>query len=301
MALDCVVFQYGTPGTALPTQYVVKYGDTLVKIAKAHGFADWREIYYHPDNYAFRTKRPDPDKIYPGDVLKIPARGAAIPPGSHPHTAPPPPPGPRGSNGHHFVPHPLALNVPGSRLPESELNYKHPGNVKVRVTLFWVTNCAKIDTSPRVLIARTEEIYRRHGLTLDIIPGRDRTEAHTIEFPDRLIEQEEYNSIRLEAHKRFNDQKSGDGRQRLPIFFCAFRDPDNGLTIEGDWLPYCFVSGNLTADRATMAHEPVHAAGIKGHLRRSDMTRNLMHETTQERSEMVKFQVQTLAGAYFSG
>jgi hypothetical protein len=31
------------------------------------------------------------------------------------------------------------------------------------------------------------------------------------------------------------------------------------------------------------------------------MTKNLMHETTQERSEMLKYQVQTLANGYFSG
>jgi LysM repeat protein len=291
----------------MPAQYVVKYGDTLVKIAKAHGFADWREIYYHPDNNAFRTRRPNPDQIYPGDVLKIPARPWGAPPHTHPQTAPPfpPPPGPRGSNGFHFLPPPPALMVPGSPLPASEQNYKHPGNVKIRVTLFWVTNCVKIESSPRALIARTEEIYSRHGLKLDIVPGRDRTEQHTIKWEDRPIEPDEYNQIRCKAAEQYDDQKSGDKRPRLPVFFCEFNDPEgrasNGLMITGDWLPYVFVSGALTADRATMAHEPLHAAGIAGHIRGNAMTKNLMSETTHERSEMIKYQVQTLANAYFAG
>jgi hypothetical protein len=177
--------------------------------------------------------------------------------------------------------------------------------VKVRVTLFWVTNCVKLESSPRALIAKTEEIYGRHGLKLDIVPGRDRTEQHTIKFEDRPIDPHEYNAIRCKAHEQYNDEKSGDKRPRLPVFFCEFNDPEgrasNGLMITGDWLPYVFVSGALTVDRATMAHEAVHASGIAGHLRRPDMTKNLMHETTQERSEMVKGQVKQLAVAYFAG
>ena len=192
-----------------------------MKIAKDHGFADWREIYYHPDNNAFRTKRPNPDKIYPGDVLNIPARSSAGSPGQLPQSAPAlPPTSPGGSRGVQFVPHPLAFTLPGSRVPESELNYKHPGNVKVRVTLFWVTNCVKIDSSPRALISRTEEIYRRHGLRLDIIPGRDCTDQHTIEFPDRLIEPEDRQDSRR-SPSSVQRSGSGDKRQRLPISFAS--------------------------------------------------------------------------------
>jgi hypothetical protein len=62
--------------------YSVKWGDTLTKIAHAHGFASWKEIYYHDDNWRFRQQRPNPDKIYVGDILMIPDRSPApgIPP-----------------------------------------------------------------------------------------------------------------------------------------------------------------------------------------------------------------------------
>lgn len=55
-------------------QYVVKSGDTLTRIAAREGYASWRDIYYHPDNTAFRKKRPNPDRIFPGDLLMLPGK-----------------------------------------------------------------------------------------------------------------------------------------------------------------------------------------------------------------------------------
>lgn len=56
----------------MSTIHVVKQGDCLYRIAKQYGFADWRTIYDHADNEAFRSKRPNPNVIYPGDELAIP-------------------------------------------------------------------------------------------------------------------------------------------------------------------------------------------------------------------------------------
>jgi hypothetical protein len=287
MSVDCLVVSFGTPSTALSAEYVVKSGDTLVKIAKNHGFADWREIYNHPDNRAFKAKRPNPDKIFPGDVLMIPGRASDVPPLPQSDVA---------GGGFGLARVPLLLNLRGPRASDFDLNFKQPA--RLRVTLFWVTNCVHIDASPQALIAKTEELYAPHGLSLDIVPSRQRTPEHTIQFPDRLIERDEFNAIRLEGHRRFNDQQTGDRRPRLPIFFCEFRDPSNGLTIRGDWLPFNFVSGVLTVDKATMAHEIVHAAGFEGHFRGN--TTNIMADPTHERSEMFKFQVQAVARAYYA-
>jgi hypothetical protein len=52
--------------------HVVKKDETLSSIARTYGFDDWRTIYYHEGNNAFRLKRPDPDVIFPGDELFIP-------------------------------------------------------------------------------------------------------------------------------------------------------------------------------------------------------------------------------------
>ena len=61
----------------MSTPYEVKSGDWLQKIAEAHGFESWRDLYYHADNAAFRQLRPNPDLIYPGDIVMIPGETPA--------------------------------------------------------------------------------------------------------------------------------------------------------------------------------------------------------------------------------
>ena len=59
----------GGGGGAGEQTYTVVSGDTLSKIAKHfYGKADWKPIFE-----ANRDQLDDPDKIYPGQVLKIPA------------------------------------------------------------------------------------------------------------------------------------------------------------------------------------------------------------------------------------
>lgn len=57
--------------------HVVKSGECLSTIAASYGFKNWQTIYDHPDNAAFRTKRPNPNLIYPGDALFIPTKDDA--------------------------------------------------------------------------------------------------------------------------------------------------------------------------------------------------------------------------------
>ncbi len=58
--------------------YTVKSGDTLSRIAAREQYASWRDIYYHPDNAAFRVKRPNPDHIFPGDLLMLPNKAGDV-------------------------------------------------------------------------------------------------------------------------------------------------------------------------------------------------------------------------------
>lgn len=69
--------------------YTVVWGDTLTKIAKNHGFDDWRVIYNHPSNAAFKAKRPNPDKIFVGDVIVIPDLSGSTSPTPPSPSAPP--------------------------------------------------------------------------------------------------------------------------------------------------------------------------------------------------------------------
>jgi N-acetylmuramoyl-L-alanine amidase len=53
-------------------EHVVQQGECLSSIANIYGFKDYRIIYNHPSNASFKSKRPNPNLIYPGDVIVIP-------------------------------------------------------------------------------------------------------------------------------------------------------------------------------------------------------------------------------------
>jgi N-acetylmuramoyl-L-alanine amidase len=52
--------------------YTVVSGDCLSSLAKKAGLSSWKTIYDAPENAEFRKRRPNPDLLYPGDVLFIP-------------------------------------------------------------------------------------------------------------------------------------------------------------------------------------------------------------------------------------
>lgn len=62
----------------MASAYTIQAGDTLVRIAAKFGLDSWKTIYNAPENAAFRTKRPNPDKIFPGDVVMIPGRSGPV-------------------------------------------------------------------------------------------------------------------------------------------------------------------------------------------------------------------------------
>jgi len=47
----------------MSTRYTVRPGDSLSSIASRNGLSSWRDIYDHPDNATFRTRRPNPNLV----------------------------------------------------------------------------------------------------------------------------------------------------------------------------------------------------------------------------------------------
>ncbi|MFO0960013.1 MAG: LysM domain-containing protein [Isosphaeraceae bacterium] len=72
----------------MPRLYTVQRGDSLSTIAARHGFRDWRLIYNFEGNRLFRQRRPNPNLIFPGDVIAIPDTAT---PTAHPAAVPGPP------------------------------------------------------------------------------------------------------------------------------------------------------------------------------------------------------------------
>lgn len=52
--------------------HTVAQGECLSSLAKRHKLQSWRRIYDHPENASFRQAHPNPNVIYPGDVVYIP-------------------------------------------------------------------------------------------------------------------------------------------------------------------------------------------------------------------------------------
>jgi hypothetical protein len=52
--------------------HTVEQGECLSSLAKQHKLWSWRKIYNHPENASFRLARPNPNLIYPGDLVYIP-------------------------------------------------------------------------------------------------------------------------------------------------------------------------------------------------------------------------------------
>ncbi len=56
------------------TQYIVKRGDNLSRIARAHGLKGWKKLWDDPKNEPLRKKRKDPNILRPGDIVMVPGK-----------------------------------------------------------------------------------------------------------------------------------------------------------------------------------------------------------------------------------
>lgn len=54
--------------------YQVKRGDTIVEIARRHGFRQWEPIWKHEKNLELRIARRFPDVLAPGDKIFVPEK-----------------------------------------------------------------------------------------------------------------------------------------------------------------------------------------------------------------------------------
>ncbi|MEW5979677.1 MAG: peptidoglycan-binding protein [Acidobacteriota bacterium] len=56
------------------TQHIVEQGEYLAKIATDHGFTDFKSLWDHPENAELKKKRKNPNILFPGDRVFIPAK-----------------------------------------------------------------------------------------------------------------------------------------------------------------------------------------------------------------------------------
>jgi len=56
----------------MPTRHKVRQGECLASLAARYGIRDWRTIYDDPANDELQELRPNPNVLYPGDIVQIP-------------------------------------------------------------------------------------------------------------------------------------------------------------------------------------------------------------------------------------
>jgi putative peptidoglycan binding protein len=54
--------------------HIVQQGECLSGIAAMYGFRNFRTLYDHPGNSKLRNLRPDPNLLFPGDVVFVPEK-----------------------------------------------------------------------------------------------------------------------------------------------------------------------------------------------------------------------------------
>jgi len=182
--------------------------------------------------------------------------------------------------------------------------YKHPGNVKVRLTLFWTSNVSA-DPAPE-LIDKTEKMLKEHGLSLDVYPAKQKQASMTLPFTDEIVGKDQFQELRMLAHKAYDDK----GKPcRLPVIFCKVQASTGadkcelqGMAVKDTgWLPFVIINVNSSAaDKVTLLHEIGHSANLvhipKG---KDDIVSNFMSYETN-RTDMLRNQVIAIAKAYFS-
>lgn len=63
-------------GNAPQVTHVIQRGESLSAVGRQHGVT-WQQIYFYPLNAGFRSKRPNPNLVHPGDRVFIPQPDAS--------------------------------------------------------------------------------------------------------------------------------------------------------------------------------------------------------------------------------
>ena len=204
----------------------------------------------------------------------------------------------------------LSVDVSDTALPpgyDEVHNYVHPGKVVARVNFFWEVSAADFSLSHYAEVARM--LLLKHGLGLNISPGRGRTENRIIKYNEELSSMDQLHDLMKLVQ--------GTGLaipSWLTVINSRFHPSAHafGLTVKtesdcvGSLGPQCvFIDGgNHSSTGTTLLHEMGHASGL-GHTAGGNAVsaENFMNDPrlgTPTGPDVVASQVKSIAAAYFS-
>ena len=99
-------------------------------------------------------------------------------------------------------------------------NYKHPGSVTVRLTLFWTAG-VKVDPAKKLVDVATK-LLKEHGLGLDVYQTSLKTSAMTLATDKPMPAMSDEFDAQAKVLRMMCHQIYQDARPRLPVIFCPF-------------------------------------------------------------------------------
>jgi hypothetical protein len=181
--------------------------------------------------------------------------------------------------------------------------YVHPGNVKIRLMLFWTSNA---DSDPsQQLVAAADKLLKQHGLALEVRPGAPRQAATTVPYSRVVLTG---NDDQVKEVRQLADKALAGDQSVLPVIFCPFGEVAgattcsvNGVTFKDLGPTFVLINSKVrSADGLTLMHEIGHAAG-REHVPKgsTDIIANFMSNEAN-RTGMLRGQVLAIANAFFA-
>jgi hypothetical protein len=187
--------------------------------------------------------------------------------------------------------------------PTKDTNFRNPRRVKLNIACVYLTNYFKADDQGEV--GQAQKVLDSHNLQLEVWPLQGiKYEGNTLEYPepiphdayDKEVNKTTYRDLLTQARSLINSKVPFS--VYATVIFGQFKHPGIGITPPSMPIttPLCIISPNANPDKMDLLHELGHAADLH---HEDGIAKNFMNQTNG-RSEMMRFQVEQMAKAWYA-
>jgi hypothetical protein len=187
---------------------------------------------------------------------------------------------------------------------DRDINFRNPKRVRLNIVCVYLSNYFKADDQGEVAKAKT--VLDTHNLQLEVWPeGGKKYAGNTIIYPDPVPEDPYDDEVKRAAYKALRAQAQDLVKSKVTfatymlVIFGQFKEPGIGVTPAALTLGVsrgCMISPNGNTDKMDLLHEMGHGAD----LHHEEAVRKNFMNPTDGRSEMMKFQVEKMAKAWYA-
>jgi hypothetical protein len=183
--------------------------------------------------------------------------------------------------------------------------FRNPKRVRLNIACVYLTNYFKGDDQGEV--AQAKNVLDKYNLQLEVWPqGGVKYDGNTLTYPepvphdfyDDAVNKVTYNDLLTRARSLISPKCPFS--VFMTVVFGQFKHPGIGITPSSVSLttPLCLISPNANIDKMDLLHEMGHGADVHHEDAVID-AKNYMHQTNG-RSDMMKFQVEKMAKAWYA-